>query len=213
MPDSKTITFTLTILVFLTLLGASILYAQPDETWNQANTGNTQNVVDDCDGAASQTNTAEVLPCQSYAADIYESLNPAGNGFQDADIAFYRVGADADFFYFEFEMVGSWNYDNTGESRRFAIEIDVDRVTEAGPRWDYGFLYDPALGHLNQGPPTWINTGGNGDGKTKGFRDSNNDVGGLGGTCSALISDQEKVASVMDMMLTIIRTTAFFRES
>ncbi|MCI0417300.1 S8 family serine peptidase [bacterium] len=151
----------------------------PNEGWNLTNTNDTQNVLKDCKGA--QTNIAESLPCQSYNADLFESLDSSGKGTCDSDIFAYRVGADSSFFYFEFELAGSWNQceypDQSGESHQYVLEIDVDRSSETPNRYDYVFIYTPQKKHQG-GKWVPVDNFNSGDDKLKAFQDSDNDLGG-----------------------------------
>jgi hypothetical protein len=120
----------------LALLGACLLavssaaHAQPSSGW--VNTSLLVGTVDDCSGSGAQTNTAEAVPCQSYNADLYETLEYTGASPEpadDADIDEFKVGADASFLYVEWILAGAWDQ-NTSPSHHYVIEIDVDPSTE-----------------------------------------------------------------------------------
>ena len=118
-----------------------LLGAEPDEDWNLTN-GDFQSFVADCFGGTGvQTDTPEAPVCsdpaiavrQSYAADTYETVS-ANDGEVldercDTDIKFFRVGYSDPFFYFEFELAGSWDQcadepgNNNGVGRHYLVLV------------------------------------------------------------------------------------------
>lgn len=105
--------------------------AQPNHAWGDG--ALLIGTIDDCFGPASQTDAAEVTPCQSYAADLYESLQYTGatpEPADDTDIRVFRIGADDDFLYVEWDLAGAWDSD-TAPSHQYIIEIDVDPDAES----------------------------------------------------------------------------------
>ncbi|MGD9764858.1 MAG: hypothetical protein AB7V27_14180 [Candidatus Binatia bacterium] len=105
---------------------ASPASAQPNNSWVDASL--VVGTVSDCSGSSSQTDTAQALPCQSYNADLYESLEYTASVPQpadDADIQLFRAGADANFLYVEWDLAADWDV-NTSTSHHFIIEVDVD---------------------------------------------------------------------------------------
>lgn len=134
--------------------------------------------VDDCSGQGSQTNAAEAPPCQSYNADLYESLDYTGANPEpadDADLRTFRAGADADFLYVDWDLAGPWDAE-TSPGHQYIIEIDVDPLLE-----ERGDAYVSIYGKTEFDSSSWIDAqlqGGfeayadNGDSGTA------NDVGG-----------------------------------
>ena len=155
------------VALVLTLLAGASLAQAPDRTWNRLDTSDTLAEVADCTGAANQSDDAVFNEagsgklCQNYTdtaagpTDLYETLRPEANGFCDADIEFYRVGKDSDFFYFEIQTTGSWNCDNLGASREYVVELDLDSSATASPeiphRYDIYYRYFPDVTHVLTG--------------------------------------------------------------
>ena len=134
----------------------------PDNSWNLTSTTDALSSVADCTGDTNQTDMAfhpADKSCQNYntncpadPADLYESLDKDGDGFEDADISFYRVGQDANFFYFEIETVESYNFSGNGGGHNYVLEIDAD--LDGQP--DFYYIYDSDPGDVSQ---TWISSG------------------------------------------------------
>lgn len=145
----------------------------PDANWNLMGT-DALNIVADCVGVEHFSVAESGDGCQSYSADLYENWDSLVAGSGDTDIEFYSTGADTDFFYFEWETRESWNYDTSGQSRQYQVELDVDASSEAN-RGDILLIWIPQITHLGN---TWRLVDDGGDGKVQGFQDTNNDVGG-----------------------------------
>ena len=160
----------------------------PDNSWNLTGM-DAQTVSDDCCGASAQTDTPEDLPCQSFNNDLYETLDAGTQGMCDADIKTYSLGFDADFFYFENELRGSWDQcsdaigpTNGGESRQYQMEVDADLSNTAN--FDWIFIYTPKKIHCRADADTsqpceqrWIDVGEGGSGDIAAFADGNDDYG------------------------------------
>ncbi|NJR49391.1 MAG: hypothetical protein HC780_07265 [Leptolyngbyaceae cyanobacterium CSU_1_3] len=92
----------------------------------------------DCSGANASAYSpagnagAESLPCQSYKADLYENWDPTVQGTGDTDIETYSAGYDGNFFYFRFDVRENWNYDSSGESRNYYLDVEADAGTPGG---------------------------------------------------------------------------------
>jgi uncharacterized repeat protein (TIGR01451 family) len=133
-----------------------------------------QQVRSDCVGTSYRGQVNSGNGCQVYDTDIYENWDASGSGAGDTDLWYVRSGGDAWFFYFEIETRLSWDYDASGESRAYQVELDVDAATEAN-RGDYLLTYQPSRSHQGM---TWRVVDQGGDGRVTGYRDANNDVGG-----------------------------------
>ena len=127
--------------------------------------------IDDCSGSSEQTNTPEDLPCQSYSADLYESLEYSNTAPECCDIQRLNFGSDADFVYVQWDLLGAWNTDCDGHHA--VVEFDVDSTVETNGQGDV-FI---AMNMKDE-----CDTGGSWeDGANPGFdafEDDNDDVGG-----------------------------------
>lgn len=104
--------------------------AQPDPSW--VNGAILVGSVNDCSGPGNQTNAAEAVLCQSYNADLYESLDYTGDNPEpadDTDIQTFSVGADGNFLYVEWDLLASWD-ERTTPGHQYVVEVDVDPLTE-----------------------------------------------------------------------------------
>ena len=120
-------------MVAVFLFGASLAQAQPDAAWQ------IQDVAEDPAGLTGYPNSEQ--GAQSYAADRYENWQGSSVETCDADLEAFRVGADQDWLYAEWELRGSWNCGSQGTSRQLAVELDVD--VEMEPGGDYVVIYNP----------------------------------------------------------------------
>ena len=162
---------------------STTLAQQPDANWNLIDTSDTADEIEDCTGAANQSDsgyhTHAGKVCQNYNTasdprDVYETLLSASSGFRDADIWYFRIGEDADFFYFEVETVDTYDYDATGGSREYAFEIDADTDNAADldrPDFFYKYLPDPGT-HITN---TW--QASDETAPIQAFRDTDNNYG------------------------------------
>ena len=107
--------------------------------------------------------------CQNYQGDLYENWNPNDSGDGDTDIKAYSVGADDEYFYFELDLRNDWDFDNTGESRKYYLEIEADGDSQS----DYFLVYQPKREDLGS---SWKNKGGSGEVEV--YEDRNNSIGG-----------------------------------
>lgn len=139
----------------------------PDSNWN------IQSTLTDCSGTTSYMLAESTDGCQSYSSDIYENWDSQGNGAGDTDIATFSVGSDDEFFYFQQDLRENWNYDGTGESKAYHIDLDVDFASGGDPLSDFLVIYNPLTTHVGT---TWTAEGGS---KVELYEDSNNDLGGL----------------------------------
>jgi hypothetical protein len=160
----------MTSLILAGSTGAAIAQTAPNPNWS------VQATQTDCSGTTAYSPNgsagAEVLPCQSYKADLYENWDPSVQGTGDTDIETYAAGYDGDFFYFRFDMRQNWNYDNSGVSRNYYLDVEADSGTAGGDnRADFFVRYDPSALHVGT---TWQAIG-----QSRGFiyGDENNDVG------------------------------------
>ena len=142
----------------------------PSPGWNLTGS-DAQVTMTDCVGTSYYPQANPGGGCQSYALDLYENWDSTASGAGDTDIWFYRTGSDSAFFYYELEMRESWNYDFTGTSRSYSIEIDVDWTTEAS-RGDYLLTYSPVTDHQGN---TWNSVDEGGGGKVTGFQDGDSE--------------------------------------
>jgi len=145
----------------------------PNANWNLTG-ADAQQVKVDCVGTSYFGLANSGNGCQAYASDIYENWDASSGGAGDADLWYTRAGGDAIFFYFEIETRLTWDYDGSGESRVYQLELDIDAAGEAN-RGDYLLTYAPLRVHQGS---TWRVVDEGGDGKVVGYRDANNDVGG-----------------------------------
>ena len=94
----KQILSAVTIAALVVMASTSFLGAQPDVNWNLTNTNDSQNSeIRLRTGLASQTDTAEDLPCQSYSADVCTNRTTGdveAPNFCDTDPMVFRVGWD-----------------------------------------------------------------------------------------------------------------------
>jgi hypothetical protein len=163
----------------------------PDSNWS------IQSTVTDCSGTTSYTVAESNNGCQSYNTDIYENWDSQGNGAGDTDIATFSVGSDAEFFYFQQDLRSNWNYDSTGESKAYHIDIDADFASGGDALSDFLVIYHPLTTHVGS---TWTAEGGS---KVELYKDTNNDLGGPNpnssdrGSCSNCdgISDSVSLSS------------------
>jgi hypothetical protein len=138
----------------------------PNSTWSP------QFTVTDCSGTTSYTVAESSNGCQSYNTDIYENWDSQGNGARDTDIASFGVGYDDNFFYFQHDLRDNWNYDGTGQSKQYQIDLDTDFASGGDARSDFLITYDPLTTHVGS---TWTAEGGS---KVTIYRDANNNAGG-----------------------------------
>ena len=193
----KQILSAITIATLVVMASTSFLGAQPDVNWNLTNTNDSQNSENDCTGLASQTDTAEDLPCQSYSADLYETTGDVEE-LCVTDLMVFRVGWDGTWFYWELELAGSWDVCSagTGSGRLYMVETDTDQSSEADNKGDFIIQYEPEALHCRDDAETeegpcdtdWDDAGTSGDGKVTLWEDSDNDYGytgaGQGGTAT-----------------------------
>jgi len=121
------------ILLVLPLLCAENVLAAPPSASSPAGS-DFVGQYDDCFGAAAQTDAAAAWPCQSYNADLYESLSSTGGNFTSSDIEVFQVWADSAFLYVEWDTVGNLTSGSGGH--QFVIEVDVDPNVEIPVRGD-----------------------------------------------------------------------------
>ncbi|WGZ93323.1 MAG: SdrD B-like domain-containing protein [Candidatus Thiothrix putei] len=148
---------------------------EPPTSWTS------QRIIDDCHGTSSYNpngaDGAENAPCQSYAQDIYENWNPAVAGAGDTDIKQCRLGyydGTEQYYFFAWQFRENWNYDNTGASREYHLELDTDHDAtspETPARSDLFIRVQPRSTYQGS---TW-HAVGNGDAII--YKDANNDVG------------------------------------
>ncbi len=138
----------------------------PDSNWSIKST------VTDCSGTASYNVAESNDGCQSYSTDIYENWDSRGNGAGDTDIATFSVGSDDEFFYFQYDLRQDWNYDATGESRGYQIDLDTDFASGGDALSDFLVVYNPLTTHVGT---TWKAEGGS---KVELYADTNNNLGG-----------------------------------
>ncbi|MDJ0898735.1 MAG: hypothetical protein QNJ55_07980 [Xenococcus sp. MO_188.B8] len=140
----------------------------PDSDWTIKST------VTDCSATTSYTVAESSDSCQSYSADIYENWDLAVAGSGDTDIAAFSVGFDNDFFYFQQDLREDWNYDLTGESKTYHIDLDADFASASGgdSLSDFLVVYNPLATDVGS---TWT---AEGFGRVELYEDLNNDLGG-----------------------------------
>ncbi len=141
--------------------------ATPDSNWSIKST------VSDCYGTTAYTVAESNDGCQSFSSDLYENwdyLDLQGSG--DTDIVTFSVGSDDEFFYFQQDLRDDWNYDSTGESRSYQIDLDADFASGGDSLSDFLVIYNPLTIHLGS---TWKAEGSS---KVELYEDLNNDLGG-----------------------------------
>lgn len=146
------------------------LLQTPDPNWE---TNNSITLTEDCFGTTSYTVAESGDGCQSYLADLYENWDTGVGGHGDTDIVSFTTSYDSNFFYFKWDLRENWNYDSSGESKGYEIDIDADYALTGGDSLsDYLVIYLPQIGHVGN---TWLAEGGS---KVQMFQDLNNDLGG-----------------------------------
>ncbi len=135
----------------------------------QSQTTPTMYPQDDCSGIEDESYGVSGTPCQNYQGDLYENWNPNDGGHGDTDIKTFSVGEDNTYFYFELDLREDWDYDGTGESRKYYLEIEADGDGQS----DYFLVYQPKRNDLGS---SWKNIGGNGEIEV--YQDQNNSIGG-----------------------------------
>ncbi len=138
----------------------------PDSNWSVTSS------VTDCFGTTSYTVAESNDGCQSYSTDIYENWDSEGNGAGDTDIATFSVGSDDEFFYFQQALRENWNYDATGESKAYHIDLDADFAAGGDALSDFLIIYNPLPTHVGT---SWT---AEGNSKVELYEDTNNDLGG-----------------------------------
>jgi hypothetical protein len=138
----------------------------PNSNWTIAST------VTDCSSNTSYTVAESNNACQSYNTDIYENWDSQGSGAGDTDIATFSVGSDEEFFYFQHDLRQNWNYDSTGETKQYQIDIDADFASGGDSLSDFLVVYYPLTTHVGS---TWKAEGSS---KVLMYKDNNNDLGG-----------------------------------
>ena len=144
---------------------SSVAQAAPIDDWSVNST------MTDCygDGSYYGKSDTSTTSCQNYQGDLYENWNPNDSGHGDTDIKTYSVGADNEYFYFELDLSHNWDFDSTGESRKYYLEIEADGDAQS----DYFLVYQPKREDLGS---SWKNKGGTGEVEV--YQDSNNSIGG-----------------------------------
>ncbi len=154
----------------LTIVGCSLSsvaqVVNPNSNWSIEST------VTDCSGTTSYTTAESSDGCQSYSSDLYENWDEQLNGAGDTDIATFSVGSDDEFFYFQQDLRENWNYDSTGESRAYHLDLDADFASEGDTLSDFLVIYHPLTIHVGS---SWTAEGGI---KVELYEDRNNDLGG-----------------------------------
>ncbi|UOG90827.1 MAG: right-handed parallel beta-helix repeat-containing protein [Candidatus Thiothrix sulfatifontis] len=148
---------------------------EPPASWTS------QRIINDCHGTSSYNpngaDGAENAPCQSYSQDIYENWDSLVAGAGDTDIEQCRLGyydGTEQYYFFAWQFRENWNYDNTGESREYHLELDTDHDSaspETPARSDLLIRVQPRSTYQGN---TW-HAVGNDDAII--YKDTNNDVG------------------------------------
>ncbi|MEM9273375.1 MAG: hypothetical protein AAGA80_10505 [Cyanobacteria bacterium P01_F01_bin.143] len=148
----------------------------PDSNWSIKST------VTDCSSSTSYMVAESSDSCQSYDSDIYENWDATVNGSGDTDIASFSVGSDDEFFYFQHDLREDWNYDATGESKSYQIDVDADFASGGDALSDFLVVYNPLITNVGK---TWT---AEGNSRVELYEDLNNDLGGQNPNDSDVIS-------------------------
>ena len=131
---------------------ASCLVSSVAQAAAPLNNWNINSTVIDCFGEKGHYGKA-YTSCQNYNKDTYENWNPNDHGAGDTDFKTFSLGSDDHYFYFELVFRKGWDYDNSGESRKYYLEID-DGTT------GYYLFYQPKREDLKA---NWQDKGGSGE--------------------------------------------------